>query len=100
VTVAHSQVFFSPAPLGLSLDAVQAKLSALESPILVMRERCVIHHQIDPQAVEDFIGVVQQMADEVRAGRKKQLNAEGKEIGEDIKLVEEGELRKHAVLGY
>ena len=93
-------MFFSPEPLGLTLDAVQARLAALDSPIFVMRERCVIHHQIDPQAVEDFIEVVQQMADEAQAGRKKQVNAEGEEIGEDVKLVEEGELRKHAVLGY
>lgn len=88
------QVFFDPAPIGLTLDSVMARLKALPEPILVMRERLVVHHQSSPQAVEDFIAVVAEMKKEREAGghpEKEQV---------DDPMLEEGKLRRQAALGY
>jgi threonine aldolase len=71
-----------------------ARLKALPDPILVMRERCVIHHQTSPQAVKDFIDCVTAMKAEKEAGghpEKDQTN--------DY-MLEEGKLRRQAALGY
>jgi hypothetical protein len=70
-----------------------ARLKALPEPILVMRERLVVHHQSSPQAVEDFIAVVAEMKKEREAGghpEKEQV---------DDPMLEEGKLRRQAALG-
>ncbi|GFZ43091.1 low-specificity L-threonine aldolase [Saitozyma sp. JCM 24511] len=92
--VETNMVFFDPAPIGLTLDSVMARLKALPEPILVMRERLVVHHQSSPQAVEDFIAVVAEMKKEREAGghpEKEQV---------DDPMLEEGKLRRQAALGY
>ena len=65
-----------------------------------MRERCVIHHQTSPQAVEDFLATIKEMKAEVYAGQGEAVRKEGEALKSDEKLVEEGQLRKQAVLGY
>lgn len=57
-----SMVFFDPSPIGLSVNDVTQGLAALDDPIGLNANRCVIHHQTDPQAVEDFIATVQRLA--------------------------------------
>ena len=93
-------MFFSPTPLGIDLDSVKARLKGLPAPITVMRERCVVHHQTSPQAVEDFIACIAEMKKEVEAGKGEKLKKEGEKLSDGEKMVEESKLRKQAVLGY
>ena len=80
-----------------------ARLKSLPQPITVMRERIVLHHQTSPQAVEDFIDCIKAMASEIKQRNgeaRKEMKAEGEKLDESEKMVEEGALRKKAVLGY
>lgn len=95
-----NMVFFSPAPLGLTIDAVLARMSELPTPIQFMRERIVVHHQISPQAVEDLLAAMRQLKEEALAGNAGQLRAEGEQLDEGIKMKKEGELRIKAATGY
>lgn len=49
-----NMVFFG----GLDPQLVIDRLGALESPILLDSNRCVIHHQTSPEAVDQFIAVI------------------------------------------
>ncbi|WRT64060.1 uncharacterized protein IL334_000988 [Kwoniella shivajii] len=102
-----NMVFFQPQEIGLSLDATMARLAALPDPIIVGRERCVVHHQITPEAVEEFIACVAEMKKEKQANGDIQTNGVGKE--EKAKLdhynkpngkTTDAVLRKQAALGY
>jgi threonine aldolase len=77
-------------------------MEALPNPISIMFERLVIHHQITPAAVEDFIAVIRELRDEVRAGRGDEVAAEAEKLdGEQLEVEKsEGKLRKQAALGY
>jgi threonine aldolase len=83
-------VFFDPSPLGFTDADVHARLLALENPISGgMGPRVVIHHQINPEAVEEFISVVHDMKKE-----------KGVHVEEGDPWEEEGKLRKNIALGY
>ena len=87
-------MFFNPESIGLTLEEVHARLQNLPEPITGgMRERTVIHHQIHPQAVEDFIDTLRIMKEEKEKGGVKTV-----ELKEDWE--EEGKLRKGMALGY
>ncbi|OCF55539.1 threonine aldolase [Kwoniella mangroviensis CBS 10435] len=104
-----NMVFFQPQAIGLPLDAVMARLAALPNPIIVGRERCVVHHQITPQAVEDFIACVREMREEKKANGQVEEDGEGIRRADKEKLEYYNEpkgkttdavLRKQAALGY
>ncbi|WVQ85408.1 hypothetical protein IAT38_007573 [Cryptococcus sp. DSM 104549] len=105
-----NMVFFQPKPIGLQLDAVMARLAALPDPIIVGRERCVLHHQTSPQAVEDFIATIAEMKKEKEeSGELKKGEVDGESKAKLEQFVgAEGEkgkttganLRKQAALGY
>jgi threonine aldolase len=85
-------VFFDPSRLGFTAADVHARLLQLPNPLIGgMAERVVVHHQINPQAVEDFIATVQEMKNE------KGLVSHGTE---GDAWAEEGQLRKEMALGY
>lgn len=105
----HVQVFFQPKPIGLPLDAVMARLAALPDPIIIGRERCVVHHQICPQAIEDFIGCIAEMKKEKEENGECKVTTVGQEekdklyrfVGPETNdETSEAELRKKAALGY
>lgn len=60
-----NMVFFDPTPAGLELEQIAQALAALPDPIKIGANRLVLHHQTSPQAVEDFIQVVTDLADAV-----------------------------------
>lgn len=92
------QVFFSPEPIGLTHDAVLARMQQHSPPIVWYRERIVLHHQITPEAVEYFIDQVRRMREE-REAEGPVVNKEAeKTLEEDFKS--EGKLRRKAMLGY
>ncbi|KIR67650.1 threonine aldolase [Cryptococcus bacillisporus CA1873] len=104
-----NMVFFQPKPIGLPLDAVMARLAALPDPIIIGRERCVVHHQICPQAIEDFIGCIAEMKKEKEENGECKVTTVGQEekdklyrfVGPETNdETSEAELRKKAALGY
>jgi len=75
-----------------------ARLKALPQPIILMRQRCVIHHQTSPQAVEDFIDTVREMKEEKEAGGHPEKA--GKDLADSERMIPAAKLRKEAALGY
>lgn len=70
-----NMVYFDPSPLGLSTDTVMAALAALPDPIVLQDNRCVIHHQTSPKAVEDLVAEVHRLGHEApqsERGKAKQ----------------------------
>lgn len=55
-----NMVFFGGLDSQLVIDA----LAALENPILIDSNRCVIHHQTDLEAVDEFVSVIGQLVAE------------------------------------
>ena len=98
VALISLQVFYNPTPLGLTLDSIMARLKSLPIPITVMRERCVVHHQTSPQAVEDFIDTVREMKAEKDIGGHPEK--EGERLSRGERMVGAAKLRKEAALGY
>ena len=92
------QVFYDPKPLGLTIDAVMSRLQQHDPPILVFRERIVVHHQISPQAVEDFIHVIREMRQEREASGHVVNKIEEGKLKEGFES--EGKLRRKVALGY
>lgn len=60
VPVQTSMVFFDPAAAGVPLREVEK--AAAERDIKVRSNRLVVHHQTDPQAVEELVELVGSMA--------------------------------------
>ncbi|EIW72663.1 threonine aldolase [Tremella mesenterica] len=59
-----NMVFFDPTSIGLNMTDIINRLESLPQPIRIRGERCVIHHQTSPQAVEEFIDTVARMKSE------------------------------------
>lgn len=86
-----------------------ARLAALPDPIIIGGQRCVVHHQISPQAIEDFIGCVAEMKREkeengeykVTALRQEEKDKLSRFVSPEIKnTTSEAGLRTKAALGY
>ena len=64
----RTQVFYDPSPLGLDFDVIVDKASQLPQPLVLSRgPRVVLHIQTTQQAVDDFIAVVQDLAEAKKA---------------------------------
>lgn len=86
-----------------------ARLAALPDPIVIGGQRCVVHHQISPQAIEDFIGCIAEMKKEKEEKGEYKVTTLGQEekdklsrfVSPEIKNeTSEARLRKEAALGY
>ena len=58
------QVFFDPTPLGISYVEIVTRAAELPSPIKLGGSRLVVHIQTSPQAVDDLLALIRQLADE------------------------------------
>ncbi|TKA55930.1 hypothetical protein B0A53_01629 [Rhodotorula sp. CCFEE 5036] len=79
-------VWIDPAPIGITMR--QLKVAARERKGITMwepRGRLVVHHQVDPQAVEDLIDLVRELRDENREGAEKWRSETGDERAEEIR---------------
>ncbi|BEJ15707.1 hypothetical protein CspHIS471_0503120 [Cutaneotrichosporon sp. HIS471] len=65
-----NMVFWDATPLGLKIKDVIDALAAHPDPITIGSNRCVLHHQTSPQAVDDFIDVVTRLADGVPVDKR------------------------------
>ncbi|WWC86163.1 uncharacterized protein L201_001036 [Kwoniella dendrophila CBS 6074] len=102
-----NMVFFQPDKIGLSLDSVSERLASLPKPIIVGRERVVVHHQITPEAIEDFIKCVKEMKDELKSNgqlEENDINGEAQDKLDDWNKPKgettDAVLRKQAAFGY
>ncbi|KDQ54723.1 hypothetical protein JAAARDRAFT_196140 [Jaapia argillacea MUCL 33604] len=57
-------VFYDPTPLGVDYSEIVERASKLPDPIKLAGSRIVVHIQTSPQAVEDFINVIRELAEE------------------------------------
>jgi threonine aldolase len=93
-------VFFDPTPIGLTADAVLARMQDLPIPISFMGGRIVVHHQISPEAVQVFLTTVKEMKEAVEAGKGEELRTEGENLDDSIKMPQASVLRMRAAVGY
>jgi threonine aldolase len=68
-----SMVFFDPSPIGLGVNEVAAALGALDDPITLTANRCVIHHQTSIEAVDDFVAEVTRLANSIPRSERKEV---------------------------
>ena len=61
------QVFFDPSPIGVSYTEIVERASKLPEPIAIGGSRLVVHIQTSPQAVEDLLTIVRELAEEKKA---------------------------------
>lgn len=61
------QVFFDPSPIGIDHDELAERAAKLPNPIGLGGSRLVVHIQTSPEAVDDLLALVQQLAEEKKA---------------------------------
>lgn len=79
-------VWIDVAPIGISMK--QLKVAAQERKGITMwepRGRLIVHHQIEPQAVEDFIDLVRELRDENLEGAKAWEERTGADRADEIR---------------
>ena len=59
-------MFYDPSPVGVSYDEIAECALALPEPLFLGGSRLVIHIQTSDAAVDDFLEVVRQLAQEKR----------------------------------
>lgn len=67
LTENHIQLFYDPTPLGLNFDEIAERASALPDPLVLGGSRLVVHIQTSEEAVEDFLSIIRQLAEEKKA---------------------------------
>ena len=78
------QLFYDPSPVGVTYDEIAERGSALPEPLFLGGSRLVIHIQTSDAAVDDFLEVVRQLAEEKRKAGfvkpERQLNGAFKDV--------------------
>ncbi|KAJ7655048.1 pyridoxal phosphate-dependent transferase [Mycena polygramma] len=60
-------VFYDPSTVGVSYDEIADRASDLPEPLILGASRLVVHIQTSESAIEDFLSVVRQLAQEKKA---------------------------------
>lgn len=60
------QIFYDPSLVGVTYDEIAERASVLPEPLFLGGSRLVIHIQTSDAAVDDFLDVVRQLAEEKR----------------------------------
>ncbi|KAI0961283.1 hypothetical protein AcW1_000406 [Taiwanofungus camphoratus] len=75
-------VFYDPSPIGVSYAEIVDRASKLPEPIKVGGSRLVVHIQTSPEAVEDFLSVVRELAKQKKeagfVASEKKVKANGR----------------------
>ncbi|KAJ7492844.1 pyridoxal phosphate-dependent transferase [Mycena latifolia] len=79
-------IFYDPSTVGVSYAEIADRASDLPEPLVLGGSRLVVHIQTSESAVEDFLSVVRQLAEEKKAAGfvKPEPTANGKNIYKDI----------------
>jgi threonine aldolase len=67
VALILSQVFYDPAPIGTSYEEIAERGARLPEPLKLGGSRAVVHIQTTEQAIDDFLLILRELADEKRA---------------------------------
>ncbi|KAG6832230.1 hypothetical protein H0H92_004195 [Tricholoma furcatifolium] len=59
-------VFYDPSPIGLDYNEIAERASALPSPLFLGGSRLVVHLQTSEAAVDDFLALIRELAEEKR----------------------------------
>lgn len=63
------QVFFDPAPIGVSYEEIVLRASSLADPITIGGSRLVVHIQNTNETIDDFLALMRELAEEkIKAG--------------------------------
>lgn len=62
----RTQVFYDPSPLGLDYAEIAGRGSQLNERIILGGSRLVVHVQTTEKAVEDFLALIRELAEEKR----------------------------------
>lgn len=76
-----TQIFFDPSTIGVDYVELVERADALPSPIKIGGSRLVLHIQTSPQAVEDLLALIRQLAEEKRAAGFVPTDITGKPSG-------------------
>jgi len=60
-------IFYDPSTVGLTYDEIAGRASDLPEPLVLGGSRLVLHIQTSESAVDDFLSVVRQLAEEKKA---------------------------------
>jgi len=73
-------VFYDPTPLGVSYEEIGERGSQLSEPLTLGGSRLVVHIQTEDKAVDDFLDIIRQLAEEKKAAgwvRPEQTESNG-----------------------
>jgi len=77
-------VFYDPSPLGINYDEIAERGAALSAPLFLGGSRLVVHIQTSEAAVDDFLGVIRDLAEEKKKAGfvrpEKKLNGVIKDV--------------------
>jgi len=59
-------IFYDPSSVGVTYDEIAERGSALPEPLILGGSRLVVHIQTSDAAVDDFLDIVRQLAEEKR----------------------------------
>lgn len=57
-------MFYDPSPLGINYDEIAQRGSELSEPLFLGGSRLVVHIQTTEAAINDFLGVIRDLAEE------------------------------------
>ena len=78
-------MFYDPASVGLSYDEIADRAGALPNPLVLGGSRLVVHIQTTESAVDDFLAVVRELAEEKkRAGLVKPHTSQENGVYKDV----------------
>jgi len=79
-------IFYDPSTVGVNYDEIADRASDLPEPLVLGGSRLVVHIQTSESAVNDFLSVVRQLAEEKKAAGfvRPEPTANGKGIYKDI----------------
>lgn len=79
------QVFYDPTPIGLNYNEIAERASQLPRPLFLGGSRLVVHIQTSESAVEDFLALISELAEEKkRAGFIKPDLSTERKVHKDI----------------
>jgi threonine aldolase len=79
------QIFYDPSPVGVTYDEIAERGSALSEPLFLRGSRLVIHIQMSDAAVDDFLDLVRQLAEEKRKAGFVKLEGRPNRTSEDVR---------------
>ncbi|TFK41382.1 threonine aldolase [Crucibulum laeve] len=78
-------IFYDPSPLGVTYDEIAEKGSALPEPLFLGGSRLVVHIQTSEEAVNDFLSIVRELAEEKKkAGWVRPANGQASGDFKDV----------------